>query len=535
MAKRFSLDKVAIRLVKEPPLKAWVPFTEPTIVAKVMAEELGDYDREVVAVVNLRADLRPINVNIVSVGTLEQSLIHPRELLKSTILSNASSIIMVHNHPSGSMKPSVDDIKITDRMLQICQLMGIGFLDHIIVSRGREYYSFKEKDVLPLPNIKFANGLEEINLGGMNVAENTNFTNNSVDSTEKRERFLAQMKEITDKLEKGVTEIFNSESYKQFLNTMAKFPRYSVNNNLLIMMQKPEAQLCQSFSGWKQMGRNVKKGEKGIKIIAPSPYMVEREMQKIDNKGNPIMGADGNPVMETKSVQMNGFKVVHTFDVSQTEGKELPTVGVDELQGEVKDYEKLFEVIKETSPVPIEVEAIKDGSKGYYSRVENKIVLNEGMSEVQNVKTLIHEIAHAKLHSESRPKDEKTRNSKEVEAESVAYTVCQHYGIDTSDYSFSYVVGWSGSKEVPELKASLDTIRSTAADMITAIDEKYQEMTVDKNQEKQMEEKQPLTQEVAKEEKPKKESIKSKLKEGKEKVAKTPVKKAKEKGEQERV
>ena len=523
MNKEFQLDKVAIRLVKEPPLKAWVPFNEPLIVAKVMAEELGDYDREVVAVVNLRADLQPINVNIVSIGTLEQSLIHPRELLKSTILSNASSIIMVHNHPSGSMKPSEDDIKMTDRMSQICQLMGIHLLDHIIVSRGSEYYSFKEKDILPLPRVRLTNSIDELNIGGMKVAEPRK--DNNVPATDRRESFLAQMKEITDKLEKGVTEIFNSESYKQFLNTMAKFPKYSVNNNLLIMMQKPEAQLCQSFSGWKSMGRSVKKGEKGIKIIAPSPYTVEREMQKLDDKGRPVMGADGNPIMETQTVQMNGFKIAHTFDVSQTEGKELPTVGVDELQGEVKNYEKFFEVIKSISPVPIHVEAIGDGSKGYYNRVEGKIVLNEGMSEVQNVKTLIHEIAHATLHKEMQPKDEKTRNSKEVEAESVAYTVCQHYGIDTSDYSFSYVAGWSGGKEVPELKESLDTIRKTAAEMITAIDERYQEMVTDKQQEQ--------TAEVK--EKPKKESIKTKLKEGKEKAAKTPVKKAKEKGEQERV
>ena len=310
------------------------------------------------------------------------------------------------------------------------------------------------------------------------------------------------------------------------------------------MMQKPEAQLCQSFSGWKQMGRSVKKGEKGIKIIAPSPYTVEREMQKLDDKGKPVMGADGNPIMETQTVQMNGFKITHTFDVSQTEGKELPTVGVDELQGEVKNYEKFFEVIKSISPVPIHVEAIGDGSKGYYNRVDGKIVLNEGMSEVQNVKTLIHEIAHATLHKEMQPKDEKTRNSKEVEAESVAYTVCQHYGIDTSDYSFSYVAGWSGGKEVPELKESLDTIRKTAAEMITAIDERYQEMVIDKQQEQTAEvnEKadvdskvEPIKEDKKKEntvkeeaseivEKPKKESIKTKLKEGKEKAAKIPVK-----------
>ena len=214
------------------------------------------------------------------------------------------------------------------------------------------------------------------------------------------------------------------------------------------------------------------------------------------------------------------------------------------MRGEVKDYEKFFEVIKSISPVPIYTEAIEGDGKGYYDRLQKKIVIKEGMSEVQNVKTLIHEIAHATLHKEMQPKDEKTRNSKEVEAESVAYTVCQHYGIDTFDYSFSYVAGWSGGKEVPELKESLDTIRKTAADMITAIDERYQEMVTDKQQEQTAEVNEkadvdskvdPIKEDTKKEnpvkgeaskmvEKPKKESIKTKLKEGKEKAAKVPVK-----------
>ena len=232
------------------------------------------------------------------------------------------------------------------------------------------------------------------------------------------------------------------------------------------------------------MGRFVKRGEKGIRILAPTPFKIDREQNKLDEKGQAILDKDGKPVKETVQIDMTGFKPVSTFDLSQTEGEPLLTLGVEELTGSVEGYAKLFEAMKEASPVPVAFEEIKGGAKGYFQTSENRIAIKEGMSEVQNVKTLIHEMAHAKLHNmtaqKARDDGGQTRSSKEVEAESVAYTVCQHYGIDTSDYSFAYVAGWSKSKEMSELKESLGTIQKAASKLITAIDDKVQELTAEK-------------------------------------------------------
>ncbi len=307
--------------------------------------------------------------------------------------------------------------------------------------------------------------------------------NNTHDFDPKKaaEQRKAELKDITEKLEKGVQDVYSSEQYQDLLNTMAKFPHYSVNNNILIMMQKPDATLVQSYTGWKKMGRFVKKGEKGIRILAPAPFKLEKEQDKVDESGKVVLDKDGEAVKEKIEINMTAFKPVSTFDVSQTEGEPLPQIGVDELTGNIEGYQTLFEAIKSASPVPIEFENIKSGAKGYFHVEENRIALNNGMSEIQNVKTAIHEMAHAKLHnSEAQKNNKQSKNSKEVEAESVAYTVCQHYGIDTSDYSFAYVATWSQGKELPELKESLNIIRNAASELITKIDEKVQEITAEK-------------------------------------------------------
>ena len=291
----------------------------------------------------------------------------------------------------------------------------------------------------------------------------------------------AEMEEITGKLEKGVKDIFKTENYKEYLNFCAKLPRYSVNNQILIMLQKPDATMCQSFTGWKDMNRFVKKGEKGIRILAPSPYKMQKEQDKTDASGKTVLDKDGEPVKETVEITVNAFKPVSTFDVSQTEGEPLPTIGVNELTGSVEGYESLLAAIKEVVPVPISFEQIDSRAKGYFHLEENRIVVQEGMSEAQTVKTLLHEASHQALHSREAmagSDEKKSKNQKECEAESVAYVVCRHYGIDTSDYSFAYVATWSADKEVPELKASLDTIRRTASDLIVKIDEKVQSRSV---------------------------------------------------------
>ena len=595
----YRLNQVAIRMVEMPPLLSDVPMDGPEAAVKVMADMLKDYDREVVAIVNLQTDGKPINMNVVSMGALDQSIAHPREILKSTILSNASAIMLVHNHPSNKLQPSMDDIATTARVKQLCDLIGVKFLDHIIVGPGRDYYSFHQKQQIPLSSLKLTNNLEDIELEGFRVAENTavkeekktvtltvaecsefhnmgefheNITSvaeavakfkeippermhgipaigirvadlknpedsvemdvligkridldmlryvpdiaenwqaqqmiaalihdmpeaqiegeipeniqKKIDWIESRDKRADELHQITDKLEKGVKDVFQSDKYKQFLNVMAKFPRYSVNNTMLIMMQRPDAQLCQSFTGWKQMGRYVKKGEKGISILAPAPYKIEREQTKLDEKGRPVFDADGEPVKEKVEVTIRAFKVVKTFDLSQTDGKELPTIGPSELVGNIEGYPKLLQALQEISPVPVSFELIDGDAKGFYHLEDKKIVVQDGMSEVQTIKTLLHEMAHQKLHDKDNVPEAKdiSRNGKEVEAESVAYVVCQHYGINTSDYSFSYVAGWSEGKETPELKASLDKIRQTASEFIYQIDQKMEVLMADKEQ-----------------------------------------------------
>lgn len=354
-----------------------------------------------------------------------------------------------------------------------------------------------------------------------------------------------QVREITDRLEQGIKELFESERFKEYLRTMSKFYNYSFNNTLLIAMQKPEATLIAGYTAWQRnFDRHVMKGEKGIRILAPAPYKAKVEKEKIDPKTQkPMLDKDGKPITETVEVMRPAFKVVSVFDVSQTEGKELPDIVVDELTGSVENYAAFFEALRQESPVPIAFEDISGGAKGYYHLEDRRIAIQEGMSEVQTVKTAIHEIAHAKLHALDQPEvkpewkvvmvseggtrkelmtglaseqeaneaaekldwryvDEnqfewrleveeddtpvqeakKDRHTKEVEAESVAYTVCQRYGIETSDYSFGYIAGWSSDKETKELKGSLETIRRTAAEMIESIDGKLKVLMAEQEQ-----------------------------------------------------
>ncbi len=292
-----------------------------------------------------------------------------------------------------------------------------------------------------------------------------------------------RLKEVTDKLEAGVAEIFEGGRFTDYLNTMSKFHQYSFRNIVLIAMQFPAASHVAGFHDWKsKFGRHVKKGEKGIQILAPCAFRDFWEQQKLDPAtGQPMVDSSGQPIMERTSVQANRFRVVTVFDVSQTEGKELPEIS-SELTGTVERYADLTGALKRLSPFPIGFGQVPGTAKGYCDHAEERIVVRPGMSEVQTLKTMIHEVAHAKLHSRpegSKPSPDepkKDRHTREVEAESVAYVVCQHFGIDTSDYSFGYVAGWSKGKDLSELKSSLDCIRATAAELIDGMEGNSREL-----------------------------------------------------------
>ena len=327
-----------------------------------------------------------------------------------------------------------------------------------------------EKEAAPVVDIAAANPIRPIELTSQKPAE--------------------KIKEITDRLEQGIQDLFDSDRFKEYLRVMSKFHDYSLNNTLLIAMQKPDATFVAGYTSWKKdYGRQVVSHAKSIKVLAPSPYKIKKEVDKIDPQTNkPVIGKDGKPVKEETEITVPAFKVVSVFDVSQTEGKELPSIGVDELTGDVEQYADFFKAVTQASPAPVGFEKIESGAKGYYSQTDKRIAINEGMSELQNIKTLIHETSHAKLHDidlnapAKEQADRPDRRTREVQAESIAYTVCQHYGLDTSDYSFAYVAEWSSGRELSELKASLKTIRDTAAELIADIDKNFAELTQNKEQ-----------------------------------------------------
>lgn len=300
-----------------------------------------------------------------------------------------------------------------------------------------------------------------------------------------------RLKEITDILKEGIKDVFASDKYKEYLSVMSKFHKYSFRNTLLILMQKPDAAMVAGYGAWqKNFKRQVKRGETGISIIAPSPYKTQQEIPLLDKITHlPMYDAAGKPLTQNIDVTIPSYKVTTVFDVSQTDGEPLPQLGVDELQGDVMNYENMFKALEKISPVPIAFENIEGGAKGYFHREEKRIAIQENMSELQTLKTAIHEVAHAKLHDISKeelkdipPEERKDSHTREVEAESVAFTVCMRYGLDTSDYTFGYVAGWSSSKEAPELESSLATIQKMADEIISGIDEQLAELNKDKEQ-----------------------------------------------------
>ena len=501
-----KLEQVAIRMVEQPPLYSKEPMNNPDAAIRVMNEFLSQMDRELFCIVNLQADLTPINMNIVSVGSLNEALINPREIFKSAILSNAHSMMLIHNHPSGNLTPSTSDIQTTARMQELGELMGISLVDHIITGRDGNYYSFRDKGEFPDSRIRFSTRVEDIDLTKGMVTEATAPYEEVTDTKEKdnvRDIPTVQtatiplpvqgkdMDSIMQSLESGVEELFTSNRYQEFLKTMAKFHNYSFNNTMLIAMQRPDATLVTSYKNWQSMGRQVMKGEKGITIIAPAPYKKMKEKEVLDENQRPIMGTDGKPKTEQVEVTVPHFKAVTVFDIAQTSGEPIQTLAPELLTAAVQDFDSFMQAIQKISPVPIRFDEIDGNANGYYHNADKEIVIKKGLSESQTLKTAIHETAHAKLHDKEIMESlgvEKDRLTKEVEAESVAYCVCSSFGLDTSDYSFPYIAGWSSSREMKEMKASMDVIRKTAGEMIDQLTEEL-EIILEEKQKTELHEK----------------------------------------------
>lgn len=501
-----KLEQVAIRMVEQPPLYSKEPMNNPDAAIRVMNEFLSQMDRELFCIVNLQADLTPINMNIVSVGSLNEALINPREIFKSAILSNAHSMMLIHNHPSGNLTPSTSDIQTTARMQELGELMGISLVDHIITGRDGNYYSFRDKGEFPDSRIRFSTRVEDIDLTKGMVTEAIAPYEEVTDTKEKdnvRDIPTVQtatiplpvqgkdMDSIMQSLESGVEELFTSNRYQEFLKTMAKFHNYSFNNTMLIAMQRPDATLVTSYKNWQSMGRQVMKGEKGITIIAPAPYKKMKEKEVLDENQRPIMGTDGKPKTEKVEVTVPHFKAVTVFDIAQTSGEPIQTLAPELLTAAVQDFDSFMQAIQKISPVPIRFDEIDGNANGYFHNADKEIVIKKGLSESQTLKTAIHETVHAKLHDKEIMESlgvEKDRLTKEVEAESVAYCVCSSFGLDTSDYSFPYIAGWSSSREMKEMKASMDVIRKTAGEMIDQLTEEL-EIILEEKQKTELHEK----------------------------------------------
>ena len=379
MPQQYELKQVRIYLKEATPLYSNEEIISPESAIRVMSEALAGMDREYCCVVNLDSRHRPINFNIVSIGDANSAIVPIQNVFKSAIASSAAGIILLHNHPSGVLEPSREDTIITEKLIYAGKLMDINIVDHVIVG-GTEgkYYSFKEEaDFLFEAPLK---------LGENIVAD--------------RKSMKDQLKEITDRLEAGIEDVFTSENYRAYLTTMAKFTKYSFNNTLLIALQNPDATLVAGYDAWKRkFHRHVKKGEKAIKIIAPMTFKGTQEVEKVDPVTQEIMlNARGEPETEKKEFSYQRFKVSNVFDYSQTEGEPVPTLEVPELSGNQKNFDVFMEAVKKVSPVPIRFDAVSGEAKGYYDNAAKEIVIRKGMSEIQTIKTAVHELGHSLCH-----------------------------------------------------------------------------------------------------------------------------------------
>ena len=466
MAGPFELKQVRVQLREALPLYSTEQVSSPQDAVRIMSETLAGMDREYCCVVNLDSRNRPINFNIVSIGDVNSAYVPIQNIFKTAILSNATGIMLFHNHPSGELTPSRDDEILTEKLIYAGKIMNINVVDHVIVG-GNEgnHYSFREGE------------------GFLFEAEPGMDEGIVFDSASRQ----AQLKEITDRLEAGIEEIFTSENYKNYLATMAKFHKYSFNNTLLIALQNPEATMVAGYNAWqKKFHRQVKKGEKAIHIIAPMTFRRELEVEKVDPSTQEIiLGADGQPEKETKQVSYQRFKVSSVFDVSQTFGAPLPSLEVPELTGDAKHYEVFMEAVRRVSPVPIRFDDVPGEAKGYYNNMAKEIVIKKDMSQSQTMKTAAHELAHSLCHDRDFLEslgEKKDRVTMELEAESIANCVCFYFGLDTGDYSYPYIAGWAADRERNVLQESMDLIRTTSGDVIDRMMEVFREYGLVKGQ-----------------------------------------------------
>ena len=469
MAEKFKLDEIRVRLVPGDPLYSSEPIDSASKAVDLLSEVMSQLDREEVVVLNLDTKLKPLSFHVASIGDRKQSIVDPAAVFRQAIMQNSDSVLLLHNHPSSSIEPSHTDDELTKRIVEAGKLMGVPVLDHIIVGGYTgQTYSYREGS--PDTAMLFQDSRNPYVVAEYKEQQKQN----------RQER----IKEIMSELDHGVEMFFTSEKYQHFLKTMQQFHQFSFQNTLLIALQRPDATRVASYDTWKKLGRQVQKGEHGIKVIVPTP--VKLKVEKAKNR------YEENAAEEPEERQIMRFKIGHVFDLAQTRGEPLPELDVSELTGEVMDFDRMMSAIQAVSSVPISFENISSGAKGFYNDAEKRIVIQSGMSESQTIKTALHELAHSRIHNREVLENEgfKTRETKEVEAESVGFCVTSVFGIDASSYSFPYIASWSGSRSLRELRQSMDTIRETSQDIIRGIEnelEKKREQEQEKMTEQDLE------------------------------------------------
>ncbi len=452
----YALPEVTVRLTDAPnTLFSSTPLESPKEVAAVMSGLLKDCDREYFCSINVNSQLQAINYAVQNIGSTSAAPVYPAGVFRTAILSNANGVILCHNHPSGSLTPSAEDLNTTAQLIRSGQDIGIPVYDHLIVAgRTGEYVSIREYKP-ELFSSQRSNSISESS------------TKYNLETQKDSLSLLLQ------KLETGCKEVFESQNYQEFLKVMAKFPHYSSSNCLLIKSQNPTATTLAGYQTWRSFGRQVRKGEHGLKIIAPQIKKRTVVHTKYDAAGKPVMGNDGNPEKTAEETLIQSFKVITVFDISSTDAipgaKQIPTL-VQNLEGNVTNYTELMKALELISPVPISFEQIGSGINGYYDSVHKRIAIQSNLSERQSIKTALHEISHALCHDpDTGLSPSQDRTTKEVIAESIAFITANTFGIDTSEYSFPYISTWSNGKDIKELKDNLSLIRKTSTKLIDAI------------------------------------------------------------------
>lgn len=444
---------VRLRLEESAGLNSNTQIQNADDAVALLSSTMKSLDREMVVIINLDNSLHPLNFHVISVGGISNAFVPMESVFKSAILSNASSVMMLHNHPSGSTRVSTEDIDITERLCKAGEILNIRVVDHVIIAgTSGTHVSIREQK----PDL-----FDNNTISGLMSAEEV--------------RDPGALKKVMQRLQDGVQGIFKSDEYRAYLSTMAKFHRYSPNNCLLIHMQRPDSSgLVAGYSAWqKKFHRQVRKGEKGIQIIVPMSIKTKQQENNTDNTGQDI-------AEETEKI-LPHFGVGTVFDVSQTDGAPIPTLEPKELAGKVALYEDMIKILREISPVPIRFDNIPGSARGYYSSTAKEIVIQSGMPEAQTVKTTIHEISHSLVHDRDLMRtggEKKDASTRETEAESIAYVVLSHLGIGIApdEYSFPYIAGWAEGKEMTILQASLGTIQTVSDDLIRRIDEELQKI-----------------------------------------------------------